>query len=393
MKQVRWLDEIDIESENYGKHSKFIAQLLQADFPLPYGYIITKDAYFDFLEKNNLAYKIKQILSTISLELADSVMQGEYHIKNLFKESSLPDSLIQALSAMNSEMSTLVSAEIFETGKQGKKHKKISSIVSRKLPEEIINLWAEMFSAKVLWNRHQLGSDHFQNGAEIIVQEKITGDKTGIITTIEPITHEKNKLVITTSYPHDHDHYILSKKNLTILDRKLTYATNVHKLTSDEIALLGQTAKKIEEHVYFPQEISWVFDGPALFITDIKPVSTTVKQKVVGENRLPVARGKGVTSQITTGHVHIITKGEPHNITVHDIVIVSHLPSEKVKAYKKARGIIVESPLLADATTSLLKHFGIPSIANVKNASAKFRNGNIVTLHCEKGEIYAGGLL
>lgn len=393
MKLVSWLEDIDIESENYGKESKFTAQLLQANFPLVSGFVITKDAYFDFLKQNNLEYKIRQLLSTISIDLSDSLMQGEFHIKNLFAGASLTDAFVEALFLMSSEMGPQVSLELYETGKNGKKHKRISAVETNKLAEQMIQVWADMFTSGALWKRHQLGLDHFENGAEIIVREQIHGDKTGIITTIEPDTHEKDKIVITTSYPHDHDHYVLSKKNLTIIDRHLTYSTNVQKLTSEEIAALGEMAKKIEEHLYFPQEISWGFSGPNLYITDIKPVTSMAKQKVGRANKLPLARGKGITSLITTGRIHIIPSGTKQNINSHDIVILSHLPADNVKFYKKARGIIIESAVLPAATVTLLKHYGIPSVNNVRNAATKFRNGSIVTIHSANGEIYGGGFV
>lgn len=393
MKLVSWLEDIDLESENYGKESKLLAQLMQANFPLTSGFVITKDAYFDFLKQNNLEFKIRQLLSTISIDLSDSLMQGEFHIKNLFKDATLSDAFVEALFTMSSELGPHVSLELFEIGKNGKKHKKFTSLDTNKVSEQIIQVWAEMFSSNALWNRHQLHLDHFENGAEIIIREQIHGDKTGIITTVDSDTHEKNNIVITTTYPHERDRYVLSKKNLTIIDRKLTYTTQYHKLTSEEIHLLGETAKKIEEHMYYPQEISWIFAGPYLYITDLKPITTIMKQKIERSHKLPVARGIGVTSQITTGRVNIITSGTKHTINTHDIIIISHLPSDKVKQFKKARGIIIESAVLPTATITLLKHYGIPSVTNVQNATSKFRNGSIVTIHSAKGEIYYGGFI
>jgi pyruvate,water dikinase len=391
IQHINWLEEIDLESDIYGKHSKFIAGLLQANFPLISGFVISKEAYFDFLLTNNLEYKIRQLLSTISIDLPDSLMQGEYHIKNLFKQASLSDTFKEELVFMGTELGYEVSVELFETGEHGKKHKKISSLQTNELADQLVNLWSEMFSSEALWRRHRVHSDHFENGAEIIVKQKIIGDKTGIITTVDPDTHEKNKIVISQSYPHEFDRYVLSKKNLSIIDRDLKHTTNTNKLSSFEILSLAEVAKKIEEHLYFPQEISWAFDDTELYISDIKPVSTIMKQKTEPTNKLPLARGKGLTSRIGTGRIHIFSTDKLHEISSHDIVIVSHLPANKVKEFKNVRGIIIESNTLPPETIILLKQFGIPTVSNVTNASRKFHNGSIVTIHSAKGEIHKGG--
>lgn len=387
------LVDIDLESEIYGTQSKFIAELLQADFPLSPGFVITKEAYFEFLEKNNLEFKIRQLLSTVSIDRPDSLMQGEYHIKNLFKQSTLSDLFAETVLFMGIELGNEVSVDLFETGSYGKKHKKISSTDSNKLALQIINLWSEMFSSEALWRRHQVHMDHFKNGAEIMVRKIIKGDKKGVISTIDPDTHAKDKIVILTSYPYENDRYVLSKKNLSIIDRNLKYTTNVHKLNFDEILSLAEIAKKIEKYLYFPQVISWAFDNSKLYITDIKPYSSIMKKREEVINKLPLARGKGLTSRIGTGRIHNFTFDRPQKINTQDIIIVSQLPANKVTFFKTVRGIIIESNKIPAETHTLLKQLGIPSISNVKNAAGIFRNGSIVTIHSTKGEIYGGGYL
>jgi phosphohistidine swiveling domain-containing protein len=65
---------------------------------------------------------------------------------------------------------------------------------------------------------------------------------------------------------------------------------------------------------------------------------------------------------------------------------------KQIQKLKKIKGIIIENHPHG-AMAVLLKQHGIPAICNIKHATKNFRNGNILTIHGGKGEIYRGGFL
>src|SRR6185312_4960852 len=106
----------------------------------------------------------------------ESLMQAEFHIKQLFKRALLSDVLYDDLAYFYDQLGDEVTLEIHETGKHGRKHAKKTVISEEGLISEVINLWSEMFTGKALWHRHQANVNHFTNRAEIIVRKKIQGD-------------------------------------------------------------------------------------------------------------------------------------------------------------------------------------------------------------------------
>lgn len=391
---VIWLADVDIESGKTGNYTKQLAKLELAEFPLLPAFVITADAYFTFLRENKLDHKIHQLLSTVSFELPDSLMQVEHHIKQLFAQAEVPEELVDELSNFCLQLDTdEVTLSLFETGPHEKKHATKHARSLEELIETVIAMWSEMFTGKALWHRHQHHHNHVQAGAEILVQKKMAADKSGRVISIEPLTHAKDKIVIISDHPHTGDTYVLSKKNLTIIDRAIKHTTNLHKLTHEEIITLGQIAKEVEAHFYFPHEITWGITGDEGYIVEIKPVSSLPVHLPEKKKKLPIARGKGETARIGTGVATILHS--PTNITPltsHSILIISEITPHLAKKLKKLQGIITESHPDTE-TIILLKQHGIPAIYGVKDATKQFRNGRLITVNGATGEIYQGGFL
>jgi len=392
---INWFSDVTADSEHLSTQGKKITSLIKAEFPLLFGFLIHPAAYFSFLQENGIDYKIKQILSTISIDRPDSLMQGEFLIKQLFQQSKLSDIFIDELLNYYYELDTdEVSLSLYETGIHGRKLKKLNAENEEVLIEQIKNAWAEMFTSHALWHRHQRLIPHLHTGAEIVVQQKIKADSSGVAITIDPITHAKDKIVILTKTPHEKDKYVLSKRNMTIIDRSITHQTKKNKLTQDEIYAIASLAKELEQFLYFPQDISWAIADDNLYITDIKPVSTLAQQPKEKKIKLPIARGKGLTSKIGSGVVTIIhTQSELESVKSHSILVVTDIDRKHMQTLKKVQGIISESAQTHPEVIMLLQRYGIPAVSHVKHATKHLRNGHVITIHSAKGEIYEGGFL
>ena len=396
MHPIIWLADLDTELHaSGGKTAKQLAKLTQAKFPIIPGFIITSTAYQDFLQENNLDQKIRQLLSTIAVERPDSLMQGERHILELFKRAELSETFIKELKDFYLQLGRGdVCITLFETEQQEKKHSAKHTDTFDSLITHIRDSWAQLYSGNALWRRKQFNLNHMHTNAEIFIQKIITADKKGTIVTIEPHTHAKDKIIITTLSPHEGDTYILSKKNLSILDRHIKHKDYAHKLTQEEIHAIAKLAKRIDSFLFFPQEISWAIEGNKLYITDIKQISALPQHLPEPKRRLPIARGKGITARIGTGFAHIIhNEFELRNIKEHDVLIISEVKTKHIPYLRKSRGVIVESGHPHTEIAVLLQKHAIPAVFQVKHAARQIKNGHLVTIHGGKGEIYRGGFL
>src|SRR5579872_6153003 len=157
---IIWLADVDTKSENFGSFTRQNAELIQAKFPLIPGFVITTNTYRNFLLENNLECKISQLLSTVSFERPDSLMQAEFHIKQLFQQALISDEIYDLLEDFYYRLGDTVTIEMHETGKNGRKHTKKTITSEAGLVNEVIALWSDMFTGNALWQRHHRNVNH-----------------------------------------------------------------------------------------------------------------------------------------------------------------------------------------------------------------------------------------
>src|SRR3989344_7920195 len=76
-----------------------LGEMTQAHFPVPDGFIVTSNAYFNFLKENQLTTKIKHLLGTANLDKAESLQQVATHIKKVIMDGEMSDVLARDIIA------------------------------------------------------------------------------------------------------------------------------------------------------------------------------------------------------------------------------------------------------------------------------------------------------
>ncbi|TFG25141.1 MAG: phosphoenolpyruvate synthase, partial [Promethearchaeota archaeon] len=67
-----------------------LGKLIQKDFPVPQGFVITTEVYSEFLKSNNLFELIDKELSYINYNDYNSIRNCSNKIQNAIKKASLP---------------------------------------------------------------------------------------------------------------------------------------------------------------------------------------------------------------------------------------------------------------------------------------------------------------
>jgi 2,3-bisphosphoglycerate-dependent phosphoglycerate mutase len=297
-KSTKWVFEIkEIDKEhvkNLSQQIKDVTEALLLKINIPDGFVVTEEAYRDFLQENNLPTKINNLLSTIHHDRADSLMQVSGHIKRLILESRLPDDLID------------------QVGLEYKKYKRIlknaevlinEEYEAKNLDQLLDNMkivWCEKFEPKHIL-RHKTSDPTWVTETDaILVQKKLKGKNFGKITT----------------------------DNLRL--------ENIENLSSTEAENLRNIGEKIKKHFYLPYEISWVIDKGKIYVIGLKPMTNVHKAYLVlmrhGES---VWNAKGLWTGWTdvelseTGHQQAKSAGETLKDVKLDIAFVSTLKRAK----------------------------------------------------------------
>lgn len=394
---VVFFNDIDLlDRDNIGTEAKKLATLTGANIPIPEGFIITSTAYMQFLQENKLDRKIKQLLTTVHFEYPETLLQIANHIKKMILESDFSANVKEEISHNFQQLHTSsVSLKAYSHSKEQQLHNKQKADTIEELLVKVKDIWASHFSAALLFQRNENDISHLQTGTSIVVQRELSHAKQGKITTIDPMSHAKDKMLLFHITTHGTDRYLLSKKNLTIIDRKLKRHTlHTPALLLDEILEIAIIAKKIEKIFYFPQEISWAFEKNKFYITGTIPFTNLPEEEPIQIKKHAIARGYPVTKAVCTGYVHkILSEKDFQEAKPNDIIVVSQLSANYLPYLKKIKGIIAEKGEKHSHVTAVLRQLGIPALYDVKFAMKGLKNGTVITIHGGKGEIYNGSIL
>jgi len=464
--KIVWFEEVGKEDIGLvGGKGANLGEMTGAHLPIPYGFIITSNAYFSFIEEARLAPKIKAILSTVNFENTGELKQASDHIQRLIMDSQMSDSLSQEISTFYEE---LVLKEREYLNKYSNTQKKIgqslknlyksilvavrSSATAEDLPtasfagqqETYLNIkgeahllfaikkcWASLFTQRAIYYRHEQGFDHFKVGLAAVVQRMIQSDKSGIAFSIDPVNNDKTKITIEAIYGLGEyivqgkvtpDHYEIDKRSLVLLKKEVNYQnlkfvkSNIEnkeiklnreegtqqKLNEEEIIKLTLLIKDIENHYYFPQDIEWAIEGEDVFIVQSRPITTikaisTLSKKTVPhttETQKPFLYGSPASPGIGIGPVNIIhSPSQIDKIHKGDVLVAPQTNPDYVPAMKKAIAIITEKGGRTSHAAIVSRELGIPAVLGADRATKKLKNGLIVSVNGQTGEIFKGSIL
>lgn len=392
---VVWFADIDIhETSRIGKTGKHFGKLTQAGFPIPPGFVITQDAYKTFLKQQFLDEKIKNLLLTVNHRYPESIQQGMHHIQQHIKQVSLPQQLTEELEILYNYIAKHhLHLQAHTTTSPAYKIAQQEATTFEEILAAIKELWIQQFTSNVYWKRREHNLDHTNSSLEIIAQVVIDPDRQGKIYTIDPHEHTKNIMNITQDHLHSSDKYVLSKKTSVIIDRHLTYQSKETKLTHEQLLTLARLGKSVEQYLYFPQEITWGMIDDAFYIIDTKQISSIPKAKPDHKQKLAHAKGTAVTTTIGTGVVRVILEEKDFDtITSYDVVIIKKLDTKHMDKLRKVRAIVTETGERHSEIVTHIRQLGIPTLFHIKDATKRYKNGRVITVHAKKGHIYLGSL-
>lgn len=437
-KNILWFQEVDKgDIALVGGKGANLGEMASVNLPVPKGFIVTSKAYFDFIEENKLKSKIHQELKKVNVDDPQTINEASEKIKKaimagrispqlakeiIFNYLKLGGVLSHSLVAIRSS----ATAEDLPTASFAGQQATFLNVrgeanVLRKIQE----CWASLFEARAIFYREEKGFDHFKVGLAIPVQEMVPAEISGVMFTINPITHEKNQLIIEAVWGLGEyivqgevtpDTYLVEKQSLDILSKKvekqevqllkigsLTKKAKVprryqlkRKLTDSQIKELAALGKKIHKHYFFPQDIEWVLYKKKFFIVQSRPV-TTVKEKEKeveqkGPKRKVILKGQPGSPGLGSGPVQkIFSPKEIGKVEKGEILVAPMTSPDFVPAMKKVVAIITDKGGQTSHAAIVSRELGIPCVVGTETATKDLKNGQVVTVNGSAGEIYQGG--
>ncbi|MBL7124667.1 MAG: phosphoenolpyruvate synthase [Dehalococcoidales bacterium] len=435
-KAIVWFNEVTKKDvPTVGGKGANLGEMTNANIPVPTGFIVTANAYFDFLKKSELTDKIRNLLQPLDPGNSKQLQQIAAEIKQLILDAAMSPELAKEIQEAYSKMgrglvavrSSATAEDLPEASFAGQQSTFLNVQGGKEVVAAVQECWASLFEARAIFYRVQQGFDHLKVGIAVPVQKMVQSEASGVMFTLEPVTSDKSKIAIEAvlglgemivSGDVTPDTYIVSKDGLKISSKKIAQqewklirskesknkGANIkvlltpeeqaqQKISDDDIITLAKLGKQLEDHYQFPQDIEWAKEDKTIFIVQTRPV-TTIKEitEVAPEITAPVLlSGAPASPGIASGPVKIIPDASQINkVKDGDILVAEMTTPDFVPAMKRAAAIVTDRGGRTAHAAIVSRELGIPCVVGAGQATSILTDGQIISVDGSTGKIYEG---
>jgi len=348
MKYIKEFEDLRLEDTPTvgGKNSslgQMISQLSGEGIEIPTGFAVTAQAYWYFLEHNNLTEKLKKIVAGLDHTNLKQLAAVGQEVRGLIEQGSMPDDLaaeiVQAYKDLckkynqtNCDVAVRSSAtaeDLPTASFAGQQETFLNIRGDDALLEACKKAMASLFTDRAIVYRVQQGFDHFQVALSVGVQKMIRSDlaSAGVTFSLDTESGFKDVVMLNSSYGLGEaivkgevipDEFLVHKptlgknfrpiikRELGTKDKKVVYSDNPKEptgtvavskddqckfsLTDDEVLELARMTVTIEKHytklkgAWSPMDIEWAKDGNdgKLYILQARPETIHGQKKQNG---------------------------------------------------------------------------------------------------------------
>jgi phosphohistidine swiveling domain-containing protein len=309
------MDQVGTKAANLGK-------LIQKGFPVPNGFVLSTEAYSLFLKYNNLIESININLSNIDYTNYVTIENCAKQIQAIIKKSSLSTEILdlirnnydKLLSNSVSVRSSATAEDLLTASFAGQYDTFLNLKSFNQVIQGIKDCYASIWTSRAIAYRHENNVPHNDVKLAVIIQEMIPAKCAGVLFTANPVSMNKNELIIESNYglgesivaghcspdqflvKRDSQHGIeeykvldtqIGKKNVAIYPKTLEtesgtvlieLSENENKsasLNNQQLIHLSQIGTQIEGFFNKPQDIEWAIDqNNKIFILQSRPITS-----------------------------------------------------------------------------------------------------------------------
>ena len=416
-----------------------LGEMAKASIPVPPGFIVTSQSYFDFLKKSNLTDKIRSLLSNLNPDDSEKLQQIATQIKEMLNSADMPEDIASEIAQAYRKLgggpvavrSSATAEDLPEASFAGQQRTFLNVEGEQGVISAVQGCWASLFEPRAIFYRINQGFDHFAVGIAVPVQRMVQSDTSGVMFTLDPMTNDRSKIIIEAVFGLGEsivsgeitpDLYVIDKKGLAILDRKIAKQewqlirnskgeqnfekANVkstipneiqskQKVSDKDIIELAKIGKRIEGHYAFPQDIEWAKEGKNLFIVQTRPVTTTKTtvgaRAKVGTGVKVLLTGSPASPGSGYGPVKIIrSPNEIDKVLKGDVLVAEMTTPDFVPAMKRAAAIATDRGGRTCHAAIVSRELGIPCVVGTENATTVLKQAQVVTVDGSDGKVYEG---
>ncbi len=441
-KDILWFKEISHDDIPIaGGKGANLGEMYSIGIPVPNGFVVTSQVYFKFIEENKLRERIKDILKTVNIDEPDQLHEASVKIKKIIHSGKINEQtgieIMKSYKKLSdygglkdvpvAVRSSATAEDLPDASFAGQQETYLNVVGASNVLNRVRDCWASLFTPRAIFYREKKKFDHFKVGIAVPVQKLINSEISGICFTVNPVTNEKNQIIVETiwglgeyivqgritpdqhiidknewkvaSYNHiDQDVQLVKSDNETkevAVPKSKQKKAKIDNATALKVAKIGQ---KLHNHYGKPQDIEFAIEKGKVYIVQTRPITTIVSnQKTIDQQthitQKPDLTGEQASPGTATGVVVIIkSPKEINRVQKGQIMVTPMTTPDFVPAMKKVNGIITDKGGQTSHAAIVSRELGVPCVVGTKTATKFFKEGDIVTMNGTTGEIWKGDL-
>jgi len=431
---------------------EMINNLSRLNIQIPDGFAITTDAYEYFINHNNLQSSIVSLIDSINEDDLINLRRISQEIRRLIYNGSFPRELeniiVQKYKSLSRNYfdsnnkpqnytdvavrSSSTAEDLPDASFAGQQDTFLNIRTEQDLLDSIKKCFASLFNYRAISYRKTQNYDHKKVSISVGIQKMVRSDlgSSGVAFSLDPESGFKNIVLINGSFGLGElvvggqvkpDEFIVFKETNKIIEKKLgnknkkmvygnirsTKIINIDSKTRNQfclddenIELLANWVKQIEEYYKYPVDVEWAFDGLSkkLFIVQARPETVISKRntekfityKLKDKSNILI-KGIAVGDLISSGKVKIInsldTRDNEYEFNKGDILVTDITDPDWEPLMKISSGIITNKGGRTSHASIVARELGIPAIVGCLNATDIFEDKQEITMSCAEGEI------
>jgi pyruvate, water dikinase len=378
-KNILWFNEVGKDDgATVGGKGANLGELTRAGFPVPPGYIITAQAYFDYVKATGLDKKIETMLADLDFEDSKDLQKRAEEVKILIRKTPLPEHLKKEIVESYHKLaedsktkklyvavrSSATAEDLADASFAGQQATYLNVTGDNGLLQAVLDCWASLFEARAIYYRNDKGFNQLEVGIAVPVQKMVNSDAAGVMFTIDPTNNDLRHVSIEAAYGLGEvvvlgavtpDRYLIDKKTREITSKEITKQTwmltresgssdtgklddlekegisvpeekqKAQKISDKAIFKLFDIAVAIEKHYGKPQDTEWAIEDDKVYMVQSRPVTTLGDAEESSETQSPDSKQQEANSQ----NREVILKGAAASTGMAaGNVVVIHSPSE-----------------------------------------------------------------
>lgn len=287
-----------------------LGEMTAAGIPVPKGFVITADAYREFLKENNIDEIILRVLTEAQTD-EQALLSAVGTFRKKIITGHFPAQLEKEIRNKYAELgeaarvavrSSATAEDLPDASFAGQQETYLNVQGIEDVLIFIRHCYASLWGERAVRYRFNQGYNQSGVAIAVVIQEMVESEKAGVLFTVNPVTQNKDEIQINASYGLGEsvvsgrvtaDSYIVNKSGdvleVTIgsKETQIVYADKNTKeesvseekrtaraLNDTEIAALLSAALKIEKHYGMPMDIEWAIQKNEIYILQARAITT-----------------------------------------------------------------------------------------------------------------------